>query len=374
MKTQKWSDLFLDEMRQRGDTQADEVLDKLEARGEVEFVNHLLEHLTKNNSALPSNLPAELSDYFLSTQELPTWANKNKIAMAQNFFSSRGPVFGVVLLCGSLPVLYAGGLGGAQVLAATGQLTRHYERRAGETLRFILNAMEPGGLNNDGKGIRTIQKVRLMHAAIRYYTKHDHSAWPAKAAWGAPINQEELVGTLLAFSTQALQGLEKMGLTISSEEKDAYFHCWKVIGHMLGIQDQLLPEDIADAELLWHRIAARNFIPSDAGKQLAEAHLQFLKQILPGELFEGIAVSLMRYLMGRTIAEKDLGLPKPGWSYLLINLLRSIFGLKEILMDSSHTLQEIVEQESIHFMDGLTQHWMHDDSTPFRIPPALTQK
>ncbi len=374
MKNNRWSNSFLDNMRQQGDSLADNVLDSLEAHGEVEFVNRLLEHLDKNNSPLSPNFPKELADYLQSTQQLPDWADKNKIALAQNYFSSRGAVFGVVLLCGSLPVLYAGGMGGAQILAATGQLTNHYERRAGETLRFILNAMEPGGLSENGSGIRTIQKVRLMHAAIRYYARRNPSAWPARPAWGAPINQEELVGTLLAFSSQALQGLEKMGVSVSVEEKDAYFHCWKVIGHLLGIQTQLLPEDIADAELLWNSIAARNFIPSDAGKQLAKAHLRFLKHVIPGELCDGIAISLMRYLMGRDIAEKDLGLPKPGWTYLLIDFLRSLFGLKEILMDSSRTLQEILEKESIHFVEGLARHWMHDDSTPFRIPPSLTQK
>lgn len=370
--SQVWTNQFLDKMKNTGDALADEVISKLEANNHLTWANQYFSQIESN--ALLESMPDELKQYVASTSQLPDWADRDKIALAQNFFSSRGPVFGVVLLCGSLPVLYAGGLGGAQVLAATGQMTNHYERRAGETLRFILNAMEPGGLDADAKGINTIQRVRLMHAAIRYYAQRSPDKWPGKPEWGLPINQEELVGTLLAFSSQALVGLKKMGVEPTAEEQDAYFHTWQVIGHLLGISPEIVPNSLESAEQLWQAVSRRNFMPSNAGQELAKAHLAFLESLLPGELFDGVVISLMRYLMGRKIAEQDLGFPRPGLSYLLIGFLRAIFGLKETLMDSSRTLQEIIEQDSIHFMEGLARHWMHNDSKPFQIPPSLTQR
>ena len=374
MRDDKWTDSFLDRYKQFGDHEGDEMMTKLEVQDCLDSVNDALQALTVNDQALPSDLPEDLKIFFDQTASLPAWADSNKIALAQQFFTTHGPVFGVVLLCGSLPVLYAGGLGGAQVLAATGQLTNHYERRAGETLRFILDLMEPGGLASNGKGVRTAQKVRLMHAAIRYYAKKSPEAWPAKPEWGAPINQVELVGTLLAFSTKALEGLEKMGVSVTETETEAYFHTWKVVGHLLGIQPEIIPETVQSSKVLWDRIAATNFIRTDAGLTLAKAHVAFLKKVIPGELFDGIALSLMRYLMGRKLVEEVLGLPKPGWTYLLLGFIRGLFGLKELLMDSSRTIEQIVQEDSIHFMEGLERHWTVNDSTPFRIPPSLTKK
>lgn len=370
----KWPDSLLDSFKQRGDSLADQVVEQLQQNHDLDQVNRALQHLDENDETLPSGLPPVLVDYLTETANLPDWADMHAIDTAQRFFSCRGPVFGVVLLCGSLPVLYAGGLGGAQVLAATEQFSNHYARRAGETLRFILDAMEPDGLAPNGKGVRTIQKVRLMHASIRYYVKRSPDAWPAKPEWGAPINQEELMGTLLAFSSEALLGLEKMGIDVTDEEKNAYFHTWKVIGHMLGIEPGIMPNDLDDALVLWQRIAQRNFIRTNDGLMLAKAHLNFLEELIPGELFDGIAVSLMRYLMGKEISQGLLGMPQPGWTSILINFLRGVFGLKELLIDSSRTLAEIAEKDSILFMEGLARYWMQNDRTPFRIPPSLTQR
>jgi len=374
MTRSKWTDKFLNDAKQQGDDFADILITKIIEEHSVEKANEVLQYLTEDAQPIPEDLPVSLQEYLTQTSHLPDWADEQKISQAQAFFSARGGVFGVALLCGSLPILYAGGLGGAQVLAATGQLANHYQRRAGETLRFILDVMKPHGLTAKGKGIRTIQKVRLMHAAIRYYASRSPEKWPAKPDWGDPINQEELIGTLLAFSTMALKSVEKMNIEVQPEEKEAYLHTWTVIGHLLGIQSKMFPDNMQDAQWLWDKIAERNFMRTDAGLLLGQAHLTFLKKVIPGDLFDGIAISLMRYLMGRKVTEKYLGYPKPGWTSLLIGVLRFAFGLKERLIDSSRTLQQIAEEDSIRLMEGLDELWLTDDSKPFRIPPSLTQK
>lgn len=374
MSSEKWSNTFLDKYRNMGDHLADSVIQSLEESNELETVNDVLEHLATNDQALPANLPKVMVDYLEQTSILPDWADMEKIAIAEKFFSSHGPLFGVVLLCGSLPTLYAGGLGGAQILMATTQFTKHYGRRAGETLRFILDVLEPNGLASGGKGLRTIQKVRLMHAAIRYYAHKSPKAWPAQPDWGQPINQEELTGTFLAFSSKALDDIAKLKVDISEEEQEAYFHTWKVAAHLLGIEPEMVPSSRADAALLWERIAERNFMRTKDGVKLAECHVEFLKKVIPGHLVDGMAVSLMRYLMGRKMTEEYLGMPHPGWTYVLISFVRCLLGLEEILLNSTRTIEEIVEHDSILFMEGLDKLWMKGDTTPFRIPPSLTQK
>ena len=54
-----------------------------------------------------------------------------------------------------------------------------------------------------------------MHAAVRYQIA-THGRW--NPAWDRPINQEDLAGTLLAFSWVCLDGLRQMGFQLSADK------------------------------------------------------------------------------------------------------------------------------------------------------------
>jgi hypothetical protein len=369
-KTQR-SSLFLDSMRNSGDPIADTVIAKMLANGGIAEANAALGHLIRNMDGLLSSAPPILSDFIEQCGTLPTWADRQKIQRAQVLFTSQGPAFGLALMAESLPILYAGGKGGAQVLFSTGKLSGNFRRRASQTLRFILDVMEPGGLEPTGKGIRAIQKVRLMHAAIRHYAKNS-PIWVGKTElWGSPINQEELAGTLLAFSSVALGALKKMEINISDEDQESYLHTWKAVGHILGIEAGMLPNDISDANELWKQIEARNFIPSPEGQTLAVDHLTFLKELIPGKELDGFANSLMNFLMGKKIARTILKLPRPGWTYYLINIVSWIFRLESRLVLSSSTLREMSSKAGLLLMDSLYRNWNSGDGTPFKIPASL---
>ena len=47
--------------------------------------------------------------------------------------------------------------------------------------------------------------MRLLHASIRYLIQHHDPTW--KAEYGLPVNQEDMVGTLLSFSSLIIDGL-----------------------------------------------------------------------------------------------------------------------------------------------------------------------
>jgi len=69
----------------------------------------------------------------------------------------------------------------------------------------------------------------------------------AKESWnphrnGLPINQAQLVGTLLGLSVLVLQGMEKtMGYPFRSRQREGFIHLWRVIGHLFGIEEALNP-------------------------------------------------------------------------------------------------------------------------------------
>jgi len=255
-------DALLSAMRAEADPPADRVLAALIAAGGIDAANRAMGRFSRDDIPLEADAPPELRAFIAEQSVLPAWADPDKIRRAQLLFTSQGPNFGLVLMAESLPSLYAGGKGGAQTLYGTGQLSGHFRRRASQTLRFILNVMEPGKLDPGGNGMATILKVRLMHAAIRHYTRGS-DAWKGRGPdWGEPINQVELAGTLLAFSSVALDGLRKLDLEIGGGDQECYLHAWKVIGTVLGIRPELLPEDMPAARRLWRRIVETQFTPS----------------------------------------------------------------------------------------------------------------
>lgn len=208
----RWSDEFLDSMRMETDSYADKVVnDILHSTREEEYALKFFDFLIKNNDPIPDELPDIAKEYFKQTENLPPWADMNLIKKGEEIFNLYGPEFVLLLFCKSLPECYACWRG-AQVLYDTGRLNEkrgniekakfnYLSRRIMETAQFVLNVMAPGGLVPDGLGIRATQKVRLMHAAIRHFIRKNE--WDLDS-WGEPINQEDLAGTLMAFSIELI--------------------------------------------------------------------------------------------------------------------------------------------------------------------------
>ncbi|KAF0812979.1 Rubber oxygenase [Andreprevotia sp. IGB-42] len=366
-----WSDATLDRFKRSADPLADDCIAALLASGDVEHANQVLAHLD-GNGTLPADTPAALAAFLAETAQLPEGTDAVRLQRAQAFFTTYGAQFGVSLLCRSLPVLYTGRQGGAQILASTGKLTEHFERRASETLRFILDAAQPGGLAPGGAGLLTIRKVRLMHAAIRHFARMS-SNWPTgrwHVQWGEPINQEELVGTMLAFSLEAMAGLRELGVPVTRQDMEDQLYLWKTIGYVLGITPAAMPRDIPEARKVWKALARRNFGASPDGILLTQAHVAFLQQNLPAPA-HGLVPALMSTLLGRRNATY-LGLHSGGnWEWA-IALLRLLFRIKARLAGSSHTAQSFMGLYGHALMEGLQQHWAgKDPGKPFRIPQGM---
>src|SRR5215207_3017013 len=168
----KWTDELLDGMRLVGDRVADEPVRAVLERGGVDKVNAIMATLVRVDQPVPEELPDELEDYLDQTLVLPDWADTDRIERGQRLFETWGPQISLCLFCASLPSSYAAAKG-VRVLDRTAQLELNTDRkrRITETGLFLIDACYVGGLGDDGKGRRTIQKVRLMHAAVRQLIK-----------------------------------------------------------------------------------------------------------------------------------------------------------------------------------------------------------
>ena len=83
-------------------------------------------------------------------------------------------------------------------------------------------------------------------------------------------------------------GLAALGVPISDEEQEAFVHAWNVVGAMLGLREELMPRDAADAAALSARIRERQWEESEEGREMTAALLEMLEESLPGRLIQAL--------------------------------------------------------------------------------------
>ena len=361
-------------LRKETDPIADQVIQKIIEADAQEGVNKLFSQLRENDDIEEIDFPQVVKDYFEETAVLPDWADNNEILKGQKVFSKFGPEVALCLMTKSLPEAYACA-NGAKVLYATGRLTKQsgslevFTRRLMETAQFVVNVSSPGGLEPKGKGIVTAQKVRLIHAAIRYYLgKHN---WPIEF-YGAPINQQDMAGTLQSFSTLTLQGLDILKLNLTEEEKQAYYHSWRVVGHIMGVQAELNPPTYKEGFEIGTAILKNQMAPSKEGTELTQAVIQFMAEMFPGKALDLAPEAIIRHMIGDDISDilkldSHLNLI----DRMVPKLIGVVFDKIEEVGDSHHTLELLITKMKEALLQHMLNHFNHNKNVKFYIPPSL---
>lgn len=300
----------LDSLRTVGDPLADEVVGQLFSRKLIADANSLFGMLTRNDGIpeQPQGAAALLEDFLQLTGGLPAFADEAQLERGARFFQDHGPQILTVLGAYALPLDYAA-KNGVQVLVRTARMSENPNRRLVETAQLLTDVLSLGGLSKTGRGVRAIQKVRLIHAAVRYLIRSHDRTW--RNEYGTPINQEDMVGTMLSFSCAVLDGLRRLGLEPAAADAQAYFHSFRVIGYMMGISPQVLPESLAEAHELAALISERQFGESPEGRELTKALVRLMDEAYPWPL-KGLGPALMRFLLGDKLANQ-LAVPQTSW-------------------------------------------------------------
>jgi hypothetical protein len=155
-----------------------------------------------------------------------------------------------------------------------------------------------------GGGFIAARKVRLLHASMRVMLQNPGLLRPAAApaqpssfmedaahrttAWdegnlGKPVNQEDLAFTLLTFSYLIPKGMDIWGRKVPKEQKEAFLHLWRVVGHVMGIQDELMTDQWDEAAALYEQILTNPELSGESapGRILTVAVMDFLRAYLP---------------------------------------------------------------------------------------------
>jgi ER-bound oxygenase mpaB/B'/Rubber oxygenase, catalytic domain len=307
------TDDFLLGLRADGDPGAGEDLHQAVRRSPPRTAEDVLRVLRKPATDQPRWLHELLDEWVQAGPPLPPWAHPELIERGQRFFNDWDLAICTALFTACLPSAYAGRQG-VLVLARVSQLAEPgtVARRIAETGQMLLEITKPGALERDGTGYKRIVLVRVLHEAVREVLLGKDppgGVWPA--ADGVPVNQEDLLATLMTFTVIVFRALDRMGIKVAPADREAYLHLWAVVGDLLGITEAKLicqPRDADDLTTLFQQSLQG---PSKDGAYLMSVLLRELELAMPLGWLR-VPRTVVRFLIGDQIANM-IEVPDAAW-------------------------------------------------------------
>jgi hypothetical protein len=381
MGVRVWTDDVLDGLRLVGDPYADGLVARYFEGQSSPAPRHLIHHLVATEHLAPEHRSLEIEEYLHADPPLPDWVDEGSLRRGEEFFLQWGLLIGMLHYYASLPSAYAMARG-VPVLHLTARLASDTRRRIHETAQMIIHAMTPGGLAVGAPGYRDARRVRLMHSAVRHLILHDPSVartcdptavgprWCDE--WGLPLNQEDMLATLLTFTEVVFAGLRRAGVRVSDEEAAGYLHRWCVAGHLVGIRHDLLPLGLDEASALWSTIRRRQYGPSPEGEEMTAALLRLLQARSP-QRFHDLPVAQMRYFLGNDVADM-LGVGPARSMAHLFGTLRRVTALAALTEQHNRLVRMLARHVGRALLQGMLESGRAGDRAAFAIPTNLVRR
>ncbi|NEE22948.1 DUF2236 domain-containing protein [Streptomyces sp. SID7499] len=324
-----YTDMSMDTLRQAGDELADATVGTLFERGEVGTFNTLMRYVSTAGAPLPDGLPDVAREYLQATGAPPTWVDWGEMERARLFFIDNNVHISTALSFASMPACYVVPHV-ARLLSATHGL-KYPSKRMAETGQFTVYLMRPDAFEAGSRFIPAAQKVRLLHAAIRHHLQRENR-WDTTTL-GVPICQEDMIGGQMFFSLLVLDSLHRLGIHMSTEGAEAYFYAWRVVGAMLGVDQDAVPGTLEEAREFLDLYMIRHMGPSEQGAHLTRQLIDLYEEVVPGTLFDPIVSALIRHLIGDTSADW-LQVPRTAWD-TVVKAIPPLLGVLETIEDRS---------------------------------------
>lgn len=324
-----YTEASMDALRQAGDELADATVATLFERGEVGTFNTLMRHVSTAGSPLPDGLPEVAREYLHLTATPPAWVDWGEMEKARLFFIDNNVHISTALSFACMPACYLIPHA-ARLLSATHSL-EYPAKRMAETGQFTVYLMQPDAFEAGSRFIPAAQKVRLLHAAIRHHLVRE-GHWDT-GTQGIPIGQEDMIGAQLLFSLLVLDSLHRLNIHMSVEGAEAYFYAWRVVGAMLGVDQDNVPKDLESARQYFDLYMTRHMGPSEEGANLTRQLIELYEEVVPGTFFDPIVSALVRYLIGDTCADW-LDVPRTAWD-TVVKAAPGVLGVLETIEDRS---------------------------------------
>lgn len=179
----------------------------------------------------------ELRAFMDEAFRIPAWVDFEQLDRGALAYQRFGLMGMIILSAWSLINGYHSSAA-VKPLAFTGQLRSNAQRRLAETARFVSDVTQTGSLRAGQRGFEISLRVRVVHAFVRKAC-WESGRWRAEA-WGEPINQADMYGTLLEFSLLMMDGAARLGFLVRPDEREAIFALWRYCGYLSGVDPWLL--------------------------------------------------------------------------------------------------------------------------------------
>src|SRR5262249_53994435 len=156
------------------------------------------------------------------------------------------------------------------------------------TLQTVVNVSTCHGFQPGGRAVITAQKLRLLHAGVRTIARALLRKY--EPTFGVPVNQEDMIGTIMGFSLLVIEGWEKLGIRLTRNQQEDYLYLWLTFARMMGIHPPLehtswdyLPRDLDDARAFYGAYKRRHYVGPERnpdGVALAQANVRMLKRLV----------------------------------------------------------------------------------------------
>ncbi|MFC8528917.1 oxygenase MpaB family protein [Nocardia sp. NPDC057227] len=202
--------------------------------------------LDQGIDAVPDPSPG-LVALFAELDRIPDWVDFDQLYRGAVAFWRAGPIVPPVLAWATIaggfsmysatrPVLFSGRLRQSDKVGT----------RLIESFRYVVAAYTPGGMGRFEEGFRLTAKVRMIHAAVRHSLSRS-AAWDW-ANWGVPINNlDGMVTQAGQFGVKFVDAVQNSGFRYSDRELEDMFALSRYVGHVIGVPEEILHTDYADA-------------------------------------------------------------------------------------------------------------------------------
>ncbi|MFI7664790.1 oxygenase MpaB family protein [Nocardia sp. NPDC049526] len=364
-----YTETSLDALRQYGDEIADATVAALFERGEVGKFNTLMRYVSTAGAPLPDGLPDVARDYLHETSAPPAWVDWDEMEKARLFFIDNNVHISTALSFAAMPACYVLPPV-AKLLSATHSLD-YPSKRMAETGQFTVYLMQPDAFEAGSRFIPAVQKVRLLHAAIRHHLSQENR-WDTDT-FGTPICQEDMIGGQMLFSLLVLDSLHRLNIHMSVDGAEAYFYAWRVVGAMLGVDQEHAPKDVESARHFHDLYMTRHMGPSDEGVRLTRQLIDLYEEVVPGTFFDPIVSALIRYLVGDTCADW-LQVPRTAWD-TAVKTAPTLLGILETIEDKSPlgawALDRLGHFSTVFELSSLTRGRVMQYAIPDHLKPEF---
>ena len=323
---------------------------------------HLVEMAIRDGIGSLKDPPQTLKALFDTLEARPKWLDDDLLALARKTVRRSGPLGNWLLV----NVALMGGYryeGVIQPLLMTGRLTEYAPKRLADTTQFVQDVLSTSGLERGAKGYAASIRVRLLHAHIRFHLR-DHKEW-SHERWGAPVNQADMVATLLLFSLSYLVTSEALGLKFSPREAESVIHLWRYVGLLLGVDEPLIPKTEAEARQSFYLVGMSQSLagPEAAtlGRALHEVPIKLASgrlEKLQARLAMSIRSGVSQLFLGDE-AMAHLGVPSSLFRFLLMGAVPAIYTLERI-RPRIPMLNELITTLGGYWQDQYTAQLIRD--------------